>query len=218
MAAASSVPRRPDIVRADESGLRTARRLLARGEIVAIPTYRWYLLVVPVDAFDRIETVYDAKGRDRSASLLCLVSDLDHAKTLVDVPEPDGDDRRWPSCLAIRATKRYPFGRRPAVDDTSALVGSPSAVAAALASGAPLLAATSVNRSGDRPAASATEVADVAVRIGLPIRLVLDGGRATLRRELTIVTYVGGLARIERSGACSVSALRARGWFSKQLD
>ena len=111
--------------------------------------------------------------------------------------------RYWPGPLSIifRASPLIPAPSR-GPEDTIALRCPDHQLSRMLieAVGGPVVA-TSANRSGEEPARTAQEVADI---FGNQLALILDCGRATATKPSTLVDVSGAHPRLLRAGAVDI--------------
>lgn len=180
----------PELVPADAAGLSRARRLIAAGQPVAVPTETVYGLAARADDAAAVARIYAAKGRPDFNPLIVHVADLVAAQALAHF-----DDRAmllarqfWPGALTMVLPLRDDAGLAAAVTaglPTVALRMPAHPVMQAVLADAPFpLAAPSANRSG---AVSPTCAAHVASSLAGRIPLVLDGGKARQGLESSIV-------------------------------
>lgn len=185
--------------------------VLQRGEVVAVPTDTVYGLVGSV-ATPAIGTRLAAiKGRDSEVAVQVLVADVAQAEALVDPDSLRGLAGRlmaqlWPGGLTI-VTQR----RRGLVLD---LGGDPGSIGlrcpdhrlvATLCRVAGPLAATSANRHGCPPLATASEV---AAAFGDALAHVVDGGVGGAEAS-TVVDVRDGTPRLLRQGTVSWAEIAA---------
>lgn len=183
---AQQAPVRPgDAVTAGE-----AARLLAAGELVAVPTETVYGLAARADSAQAVARIYAAKGRPDFNPLIVHIDGLEAADRLAVF---DGRARRlaqafWPGPLTLVLPLRTEAGIAPAVTaglPTIALRSPAHPVMREILrlSGLPL-AAPSANRSG---AVSPTTSEHVATGLGDRVAMIVDGGACETGLESTIV-------------------------------
>ena len=187
-----------------------AVRALARGDIVVLPTDTVY--GIGADAFtpDAVQALLDAKGRGRELPPPVLIADV---RTLDGLARDVSDTARalaqafWPGGLTLilpaQPSLVWDLG------DTRGTVAlrvpdHPAALALLRRTGP--LAVSSANVTGN-PAG--VTVAEAAAQLGTSVSVYLDGGRTPGQVPSTIVDATGTVARVVRTGAISLEALRA---------
>jgi tRNA threonylcarbamoyl adenosine modification protein (Sua5/YciO/YrdC/YwlC family) len=186
----------------------TARAILA-GELVVIPTDTVYGLAARPTA-DGVARLFQAKGRREDRPIPVLLADAE-ARASVVAAWPDTArvlaELFWPGPLTIVVPART--GLPPALTAASGNVGVrlPANVAAreVLRRCGGHLAVTSANRSGEAPARTAEEAANV---FGGHVACVLDGGRLGAGVPSTVVLAAPQKVTICRLGAIPAGALR----------
>ncbi|WP_405388101.1 Sua5/YciO/YrdC/YwlC family protein [Streptomyces sp. NBC_01102] len=205
-----------DILTLDQ--LPDAARLLGAGQVVAVPTPRWYMLCARAADPTATSAVLRAKQRPRTKPLLLLLDNPATAETLFDL---SADARLltgglWPGDLALR----LPW--KPAVEPVAAvgspaLVGCPDGILGELVAlvGEPLAAAvcsisTPAAGDADHPALTTGQVVVFERTTGAGITAVVDGGICPHGRHMTIVDCpAGASARLEREGTVHSRAVEA---------
>ena len=199
----------------DES-LDEARRIIAAGGLVVIPTDTVYGVACDPRNADAIARIYEAKGRPRFKALQVLLADVDQLDQLgLDLPAP----------LNRLAAQFMPGAFSPIAEarddcDLKTLNPTPRGVAtqgvriphstAALRILAALgpLAASSANRSGEQ---SAQSVQEAVAAFGDTVDLYFDGG-PTQGHVASTVVAANPLSRdgidILREGVIPQSAIR----------
>ena len=171
-----------------------AAHAVRRGGVVAYPTEAvWGLGCDPANAL-AVVRLLALKGRDPAQGFIVLAATEDHLAGLLAPLPSDAEARMrasWPGPVTwvVPAAPHVPewlTGGR----DTLAVRITAHPVAAALcrAAGGPLVS-TSANRSGARPARSATEV---RLQFGRRIDALLPGPRGELDRPTPIREAVSG--------------------------
>ena len=190
-----------------------AARLLAAGELVAVPTETVYGLAARADSPAAVARIYAAKGRPDFNPLIVHVEGLEAAERLALF-----DDRArllaqrfWPGPLTLVLPLRAEAAIAPAVTaglPTIALrCPAHPAMRAILAASALPLAAPSANRSG---AISPTTAAHVAEGLGSRVALIVDGGPCEAGLESTIAALrSGGTWQLLRPGPITEAQLSA---------
>ncbi|MGC4950092.1 L-threonylcarbamoyladenylate synthase [Streptomyces sp. DT224] len=195
-----------------------AARLLAAGQIVAVPTPRWYMLCVRAADPAATSTVFRVKQRRVTKPLMLLIKSRATAAALFDL---SGDARLlagqlWPGDLALRLPWK-PDAQPIAAVGSPALVGCPAGLLGQLITlaGEPLAAAacsisTPAASDADRPALTAGQVADFERTSKAGIAAVVDDGICPQSHHMTIVDCPAGAeARLRRKGTVHPRALEA---------
>jgi L-threonylcarbamoyladenylate synthase len=174
------------------------REALSRHGVVALPTETFYGLAVDPADVDAVARVFAIKGRDATRALLVVVADLEQA---AEVAALDGVRRAalaavWPAPLTVVLPLRRALAA--AGGKTIAVRVPAHALLRALLARVGPLTATSANRSGAPPAATAGEV---ATTLGADLDLVLDGGPTPGGAPSTLVDWAGDRLRVLRAGA-----------------
>ena len=195
-----SVTTRSDVP--DEAAVARAVDVLRAGRVVAYPTDTLYGLAVDPRRADAVERLYAAKGRAAAMAIPLIASSIEQAQEAGIFGERDLRLASvfWPGPLTIVVPARPVVSAAMLAGGTTVAVRVPAhAVARALSAafGFPLTA-TSANRSGQPPAASA---AAVVAGLAAGVDLVLDAGAVAGGRPSTIVEIAASGPRLVRSGA-----------------
>lgn len=200
-----------DPARPDPDTLAAAADLLKRGNLVAYPTETFYALGADATQEAAVDRVFTAKGRPQGMALPVILGDRD------DVPRvaaalPEGAralmDVFWPGplTLVLPAAGDLPARLLGGGKTIGVRVSShPVAQALARACGRPLVA-TSANRTGQPPPATAAEVAQ---HLGGSVATILDAGRAHGGAPSTIVDLTTDPPRLVRAGPISALAIES---------
>lgn len=197
------------------SGMRAARRAIARGQLVVVPTDTVY--GVAADAFDpaAVTRLLEAKGRGRQSPPPVLVSGPHTLRALVaDVPGPVQAlvHAFWPGGLTIvlpsQPSLTWDLGE---THGTVAVRMPAQPLVLELLEETGPLAVSSANLTGKPAALTATEAHDA---LGDRIAVYLDSGESSGSRVgSTIVdatpTVTGKPLRVLRDGTVSRDAIRA---------
>lgn len=173
--------------------LAAATAALRRGEVVAVPTETVYgLAALP----GREAELRAAKGRDDGKPFTWAVADRAAAEKLVDLaarPAAKLAARFWPGPLTLVLPRRDGSG-----GDAIGVRVPGHAWCQELLRGldGPLLL-TSANRSGERDAVEAQEV---AAALDGAVAWIVDGGKAALGQPSTVVSFAGDRAIVHREG------------------
>lgn len=172
---------------------------LRDGQVVVLPTDTVYgLAALPTDAA-AIDQVFALKGRGADTPLAVLCADVEQALGLAADPDAvrAAAERWWPGPLTLVVPRRpgadLHLGEPP---DTIGLRVPDHDLVRAVARVVGPIAATSANRHGEPPAATAVE-AETALGDGLG--LVVDGGRLDASAS-TVIDTTGPIWRILREG------------------
>jgi L-threonylcarbamoyladenylate synthase len=151
-----------------------AAAVLAAGGVVGLPTDTVYGLAVDPRAAGAVEAVFTLKGRPDVYPLPVLVAGTEQGAQLADLTGPARllADRFWPGGLTIVVPRRAGIDLDLGGDPATVGLRCPEhPVALTLCRRVGPLAATSANRHGEPPLASADEVVEA-----FPGLFVLDGG------------------------------------------
>lgn len=189
-------------VEADEAGREAAIAALARGEVIVYPTETLYGL--GCDAADEaaVARVFRMKGRRPDKPLPLIAGDLNSVADLAVIPfKVMGLAALWPGplTLILKASRELPPGLTDGQGRVAIRVSShPVARYLAKRLGRPVVA-TSANRTGEQPAATADRAA--AGLADDPPDLVVDGGPVPGGPPSTIVDATVYPVAIVRPGA-----------------
>ena len=199
----------------DDQGLAEASALLARGELVAMPTETVYGLAGDARDGRAVARIYEAKGRPSFNPLIVHLPDLGAAERIAVLDDAARDlaDAFWPGALTLVLPLRPGSGIAPLVTaglDTVAIRVPAHPVAQALLRrfGGPL-AAPSANPSGRISATTAAHVADPLTGLGGRIAAVLDAGACPVGVESTIIGWQDGRPVLLRPGGLPAEAIAA---------
>ncbi len=187
-----------------------AARLLAAGEIVAIPTDTVYGLAVSLRSVEGIRRIFTVKQRPDSVALPVLVSSLEQACEVTersDARLASLAEEFWPGPLTIVTEAPVEVAR--SVGSTTPTLGlrcpDDPVVAALLAAVGPLCV-TSANEHGQPPCTNAAQVRETLS--GRGVAGVLDGG--TREKTPSTVIELGRHGVVERRGGpISITQIRA---------
>ncbi|MGZ2358518.1 Sua5/YciO/YrdC/YwlC family protein [Streptomyces sp. 372A] len=198
--------------------LPAAARLLSAGQLVAVPTPRWYMLCARAVDPAATDAVFRAKQRPTDKPLLLLLDSAATAETLFDLSVDARllADGLWPGDLALRLPWK-PDAQTVAAVGSPALTGCPDGILGRLVAlaGEPLAAAvcsisTPAAGGKDHPALTAAQVATFERATKSGIAAVVDGGICPQGRHMTIVDCPAGAgARLEREGTVHARAVEA---------
>ncbi len=185
--------RRLDPAHPDPEAIEQAVRALERGELVVVPTETVYGLAADPERAGALDRIYAAKGRPEDKPIPRLAADVRQVEREGAELEPAARrlaERFWPGPLTLVVPARSgPVGFR---------VPNHAVTRALLRRMGRVLAVTSANRSGERPARTAQEA---AAALGDAVALVLDAGPSPGGVPSTVVSVAGGRVEILREGA-----------------
>ena len=197
----------PRVLRLDDAApdraLRPAAEALLAGGIVAYPTDTLYGLGVDPTRGPAVEALCRLKTRPADAGIPLIASALAQVESAVGALPGLGGRlaaRFWPGPLTLVIEPAATFAAGVCAADGSVAIRVPAAPAArrlAALCGGPITA-TSANRAGRRPAATAAEV---VAGLGAAVPFVVDGPAALTGPPSTIVDVRGPDARLVREGA-----------------
>jgi L-threonylcarbamoyladenylate synthase len=193
-------------LRYGDAGVAEAARLIAAGEVVAIPTETVYGLAADATDSAAVARIYAAKGRPSFNPLIVHVPDLAAAERIAvfDAPARALAEAFWPGPLTLVLPLRPEAGIASAVTaglDTIAIrVPAHRAMQALLAASGKPLAAPSANASNR---ISPTRADHVLATLGGRIPLIVDDGPTLAGLESTIVKD----GRILRPGPITATAI-----------
>jgi L-threonylcarbamoyladenylate synthase len=200
----------------DPAAIAAAAQVLARGELVGLPTETVYGLGADADNPQAVARVFAAKGRPSDHPLIVHVTDATQAdRYAVDIPPVA---RRlmaahWPGPLTLILPRRPGVAEASAGGQDSIGLRCPShpvaqaLMRAAQALGVHGISAPSANRFGR---VSPTTAQHVQGELG-PELLVLDGGACEVGIESSIVDCTRGRPVLLRPGILTQETLSASG-------
>lgn len=192
------------------AALAEAARIIGRGGLVVFPTETYYGLAADPFSESALAGLFAVKSRPAAKPILTLVdSRAQLARLTTEIPAfyPVLMDHFWPGPLTLlfRARPDLP----PLLTGGTGTVGVrisslPAAQRLAAASGG-IVTATSANRSGRQPAATAAEA---AAQLGDGPDLILDGGPTVDGCPSTLLTVEDGKPVLLREGMVAAAAIR----------
>lgn len=191
-----------DIDNFDVNELEPAARVLRNGGLVAFPTETVYGLGANALDGDAAKKIYEAKGRPADNPLIVHISKVsDIEKLAVDIPKMAYQlaEVFWPGPLTIILKKKecVPSGTTGGLNTVAIRLPANEIARKLIASSGVYVAAPSANISG-KP--SPTEAAHVIKDMTGRIDMIVDGGKATLGLESTIVDLTDKKPIILRPG------------------
>lgn len=203
----------------DPQDLSLAVHAIEAGELVIVPTQRWYMICADASNAEACASIFRGKRRPSGKSLAFVAPTLQSCKERFHLSE---DALRlatmfWPGDLALLLPWQNP---EEAAQHTA--VGSPALTTVApgvlgeLASASKVpLAATTANVSGDAgpedrgPAVALDEVHTFLEVSGLTASVIIDGGVCPAANHLTIVDCFTPEAKLVRTGLVHQRAISA---------
>lgn len=204
------------IIRVEPSDGRPPRRALdalQRGEVIVFPTDTVYGLGCRIDHEPGVRRVFALKTRPETDALPVLLADagqLDAFGRAVSAAARRLAARFWPGPLTIvvHRSDRVPAsvaGGGPTV--ALRVPNHPVPRALIRAIGTPLIGTSANSHGMPAPVTAQLAVYDLGDRVDL----VLDGGRAPLGVESTVVDCTGDRVRVLREGAIAIERLEEQG-------
>ena len=211
-----------NILAVSSQAVAEAARALGAGEIVIIPTNRWFMICCAASAPGRIQQIFAAKKRSAAKQPAFILPCKECAPEYFQIGSGARRliDGLWPGELSLLLRWREPSApnRFPCVDTSAGLAYAPSGLLGEVASsaGIPLLA-TTPNVSDlwipgqPGPPITLEEVAVFLQRSQLNVELVIDAGICPAFMPTTIVDCreVEGTPTILREGYVHARAVAA---------
>jgi L-threonylcarbamoyladenylate synthase len=189
--------------------IEAARRALAAGRVVALPTDTIYGLAADAFHTGAADRLFTIKQRPRELELPVLVADVDQARSLSAGFTAGAEilvREFWPGPLTLVLPRRPELDADLGSDEATIGIRCPDhPVPRSLCRVAGPLATTSANLHGSPPLTTAEEVADV---LGHSVAVVLDGGRCE-GAPSTVVDCTGTDAKCLREGRVSWARIAA---------
>ena len=189
----------------DEEIMKEAKRIIASGGLVAIPTETVYGLAGNALDPTSSKKIYEAKGRPSDNPLIVHISDLNDLPLIAcDIPDAAYAlaKKYWPGPLTmiLKKTDAVPKETTGGLDTVAVRMPSDEIAREFIRLCGPFIAAPSANASG-RPSCTTAEhvVEDLAGKI----ELVIDGGEVGIGLESTIVDLTGDIPCLLRPGYIS---------------
>ena len=180
--------------------IKLAAEIIKGGGLVAFPTETVYGLGADYSSKKAIERIYKVKNRPKTKPLTLHISDMDMFTAFVsDVPNLAQRliNEFWPGplTLIINSKKKQKVGFR--------MPKNKIALALIKECGGPIVA-PSANLSGKEPP---KDVTGVRHALGRKVDMILDGGKAQIGRESTIVDCTVFPCKVLREGAIPKSRI-----------
>ncbi|AZK95027.1 MULTISPECIES: L-threonylcarbamoyladenylate synthase [Streptomyces] len=200
-----------------------AVRAVESGELVVIPTTRWYMICADAGNAQACESIFMGKRRPGAKSLAYVAQSLSACRDRFHLST---EAERlatafWPGDLALLLPWRDPeeAAKHSAVGSPSLTTVAPGTLGKLAAVSTVPIAATTANISGDAspedpgPAVTIAEVHRFLTASGLKPSVIVDGGVCPAANHMTIVDCFTPEARLIRTGLVhqrSVSAALGR--------
>ncbi|MFF0493928.1 L-threonylcarbamoyladenylate synthase [Nocardia sp. NPDC004068] len=206
------------IVNSDSLDL--AVEAIASGELVIVPTRRWYMICADARDVAACNRIYDGKRRPPTKALAFVVPSYPAASRLFAFNPAASKlaEEFWPGDLAMILpwSDSQVGSQHAAVGSPNALVVNETGVLGELARRSIVpIAATSANISGSPgvvgpgPSISLPEVMEFVNISGLDVAVCIAGGICPAGEHLTMVDCTGSGATIARSGLVHDRAIAA---------
>lgn len=192
-----------------EEELRYAAGLLARGEIVGMPTETVYGLAADAENPRAVERIFAAKGRPQDNPLIVHIADIkqleEYAHSIPDIAYRLAE-KFWPGPLTMVLPKKekIPDITSAGLNTVGIRMPCHKAARSLIKYSGKVLAAPSANLSGSP---SPTEAAHVMADMSGRIPAVVDGGSCPVGVESTVISFEGDAVRILRPGFVSSEEL-----------
>lgn len=205
------------IVRPSE--LDSAARAIEAGELVIVPTARWYMICADASNADASGSIFTGKRRPSGKSLAYVAPSLAVCEQHFQL----GAEARklaemfWPGDLALLLPWRNPedAARHAAVGSPALATIAPGVLGELAARAKVPIAATTANISGDAgpddlgPAVTLEEVHAFLAASGLTVSTIVDGGVCPAANHMTIVDCFTSEAKLVRTGLVHQRAVTA---------
>jgi len=190
--------------------IRYAAKVLETGGLVVLPTDTVYGLVCDPRLPAAVDAIYRVKDRRRDSPLALLLHDMSQVTDYAEeIPEGavTAMQRFWPGPLTVILKGRPEATATVRAGKASVGLRLPAHMVPRLVAGGlgAALASTSANRSTE-PAAVTAEQA--LAHLEDKVHLLLDGGRAPLASESTVVSFLRSRPEVLRLGAISLDRLQ----------
>ncbi len=192
-----------------EEELRYAAGLLARGEIVGMPTETVYGLAADAENPRAVEKIFAAKGRPQDNPLIVHIADIERLEEYahsIPVIAYRLAEKFWPGPLTMVLPKKeiIPDVTSAGLNTVGIRMPCHEAARSLIRLSGKVLAAPSANISGSP---SPTEAAHVMADMQGHIPAVVDGGSCPVGVESTVISFEGDAVRILRPGFVSAEEL-----------
>ncbi len=194
----------------DPKTIPTAVDVIARGNLIVIPTDTVYGVACSPYKAESIDRLYEAKNRPRTKAMQILLADVEDA-TQVGTGFPAAAqklaDAFWPGALTITLPKRDGLPENLSIYPTVGVrLPDHAALRAIIRALGGTLGATSANLSGE---ASPTNVDMAIAALGDAVALYIDGGETPGAVSSTVVeTTLGDDVKLLREGPIAEADIR----------
>ncbi|MEV0702670.1 Sua5/YciO/YrdC/YwlC family protein [Saccharopolyspora sp. NPDC050389] len=199
--------------------LDTAVRAIEAGELIIVPTQRWYMICTDASNGDACDTIFKGKRRPSTKSLAYVAPSLTACEEHFQL----SDEARklakmfWPGDLALLLPWRNPedAARYVAVGSPALTTVAPGFLGELAARSNVPVAATTANISGDAgpddrgPAVILDEVQAFLATSGLTVSVIVDGGVCPTANHMTIIDCFTPEAKLVRTGLVHQRAVAA---------
>ena len=192
-----------------EEELRYAAGLLARGEIVGMPTETVYGLAADAENPRAVERIFAAKGRPQDNPLIVHIAETaqleEYAHSIPDIAYRLAE-KFWPGPLTMVLPKKekIPDITSAGLNTVGIRMPCHEAARSLIRYSGKALAAPSANLSGSP---SPTEASHVIADMNGRIPAVVDGGSCPVGVESTVISFEGNAVRLLRPGFVSAEEL-----------
>lgn len=199
--------------------LDVAARAIESGELVIVPTNRWYMICADASNADASGSVFAGKRRPSGKSLAYIAPSLAVCEQHFQLsPEARKLAQQfWPGDLALLLPWRDPedAARHAAVGSPALTTMAPGVLGELAARAKVPVAATTANISGDAgpddhgPAVTLDEVHAFLAASGLAVSVIVDGGVCPAANHMTIVDCFTSETKLVRTGLVHQRAVTA---------
>ncbi|MEU4347166.1 Sua5/YciO/YrdC/YwlC family protein [Streptomyces sp. NPDC023838] len=199
--------------------LDTAARAIEAGELVIVPTNRWYMICADASNADASGSIFKGKRRPSGKSLAYVVPSLAVCEQRFQLGAEAWKlaQQFWPGDLALLLPWRDPddAARHSAVGSPALTTMAPGVLGELAARAKVPVAATTANISGDAgpddrgPAVTLAEVHAFLAASGLAVSVIVDGGVCPAANHMTIVDCFTPEAKLVRTGLVHQRAVTA---------
>jgi len=199
-----------ELLDSSKSSIERCAKLLAEGEIVAIPTETVYGLAGDALNPNAIKKIFNAKGRPQDNPLIVHISDMKMLDELVSQIPPIAlkiAENFWPGPLTMVFPKKdiIPLETSGGLDTVGIRIPAHKVAREIIRACGKPLAAPSANVSGSPSPTTAQHVFD---DMNGKIPMIIDGGCCDIGVESTVISFENGGVRLLRPGFISIDDLR----------
>jgi L-threonylcarbamoyladenylate synthase len=189
------------ILKATPDNIHKAARAMKKGGLVIYPTDTVYGLGCDPFNIKAVEKLFKVKGERKSKPLPILASEMKAVERIAHMNEDAKKiaNKYWPGPLTLVVPKKPALPSIVTCNLESVGVRIPNHKVAlqliTLCGG--LIVGTSANKTGEKPPKTAQEAAS---QLGERVDIILDGGRAPLSQESSIVDLTSKTPKMIREG------------------